>query len=154
MHAIFIPYGIKECVDLLAREMQSQKFKLNSTSPDGQQQKGMWIQGSLRILPFGVWEYIFPKEYMDLVLTTLRFQPSENKNTKGKRFNYDYISPLKVNILRKMLKASKIPKFKTDLNLIWIMQHVSIIPIGIREDGDILEPVTNPEIPLWKHEAI
>lgn len=150
MHAIFIPYGIKDCVDIMMRDMQSQKFQLPIHSPDGKETKMQWIQGSLRILPFGVMEYVFPKESMDLVLTTLRLQGCVN----GGRFERtSYVSPFKLNMIRKMIKAEPIPKFKTDQQLIWMMENVSIIPIGIRKDGDVLEP-PNALLPGWKHEAI
>ena len=151
MHAVFIAYGIKDHVDLFMRDMQSQKFQLPVYSPDKKETKTIWMQGSLRLLPFGVMEYVFPKENMDLVLTTLRFMKSEHPNTKGLRTSY--ISPFKLNVLRKLLKADKIPDFKTDNNLIWMMSDVAIIPIGVRYDGDILEPA-NAQFPGWSHEAI
>jgi len=151
MHAIFIPYGIKDKVDLFVRDMQSQKFQLPVYSPDKKETKTIWMQGSLRILPFGVMEYVFPKESMDLVLTTLRFMKSEHPNTKGLRTSY--VPPFILNRMRKLLKADEIPDFKSDMSLIWAMNDVAIIPIGIRKDGDILEPANAP-LAGWSHEAI
>ena len=47
------------------------------------------------------------------------------------------VNKLIVTFLRKMLKCKRIPKFKKDLNYLWLQQHVHIIPIGIREDDDL-----------------
>ncbi len=147
MHVIFIPYGIKEKVDLLLRDMQCQKFQLR-VFKEGEPDKFIWMQGSLRLLPFGIVEYVFPREYLDHVLTTL--------NCGVVNLNPKYFG-LKLNMilsfLRKFLMAEKIPKtFKTDQALIWIKEHVSIIPIGIRKDANLIEP--GGDLTGWTHEAI
>lgn len=146
MHAIFIPYGIKDAVEILLRDMQSQKFQLKVTNPEGNETKIIWMQGGLRVLPFGVLEYVFPKESADLVLSTLRFHGD------GKGTTTNYVSKPKLWALRKALKAQPIPPFKSDKTLLWMMDNVSIIPIGIREDGEVVEPLG--ELKGWVHEAI
>ena len=70
MHAIFLTRGIKQSVDHLTMDMQSQKFLFNFKDKKGKHQK-IWLQGALR--PIQLWEYVFPKEDADLVLTSLDF---------------------------------------------------------------------------------
>ena len=142
MHAVFIPYGIKSCVEHLLADMQAQKYKwrfYKKKEPD----KFLWTTGSLRILPFGIYEYVFPKEDKDIVLTTLGFHNPSPKYDLGKA---------RMFILRKILNVSPIPEFKTDQHYLWIKQHVSIIPIGIREDVDMTEIET--ESKGWSHEEL
>lgn len=140
MHAVFIPYGKKEWVDLFVREMQAQKHQLR-IHKKGKKDKIEWINSQVRILPFGFMEYVFPKEDRDVVLTTLNFG---NKS--------HYLSRARAAFIRKLLKLKKIPKYKSDINFLWIRDHVSIIPIGIKEDSDIVEP--QGEYKGWEHEGI
>ena len=141
MHAIFMPYGHKQWVDQFLRDMAAQKYQLLFTSPDGKKTKKIWIEGQLRILPFGIYEHVFPREYLELVLTTLNF----HKETYN-------LGKTKLKILRRMLKAKKAPKFKPKEILFWIKKFVSIIPLGIREDADMIEP--QGKYKGWTHEAL
>jgi hypothetical protein len=126
---------------MLFRDMEAQKHNLVMTK--GKKKKTIWIQGQLRLLPFGIVEYVFPKEDRDMVLTT--FEAEKNY--------YDYVIPNIFLIpLRKILKLKKIPKYKKDKKLLWVKEHVNIIPLGIREDAEIED--TSPNLEGWKHEAI
>ena len=148
MHVAFIPYGIKHCVDTLFRDMQAQKFNMIMHSPDGKTTKGIMIQGSLRYLPFGVMEYVFPKENADAVMTTLKFnEPLEAKS----RFP---LPKMILNRIRKAISLEPVPEnFNTSQKYPWIINHVNIIPLGIRKDAEgIKEPVG--EWKDWTHEAI
>jgi hypothetical protein len=133
MHAVFIPYGKRSEVELLIRDMEAQKHFLKFD--DG---KGRWIQGQIRLLPFGVYEYIFPKEDKDLVLHTLDFDSN--------RYS---LSRLILNLIRKMSKAKRIPEYKKDKYYLWIKDNVNIIPLGVRYDNEIYD-----ELVKAKHEAI
>jgi len=114
MHAVFMLYGIKQAVDHLLMDMQAQKFLLKTSKGDH------WVQGSLRLLPFGIYEYVFPKESKDLVLTTLNFNnPSYPQ--------YKQIRPI-LSMIRKALKIKRTPKFDDKHKLLWTKDHVSIIP--------------------------
>lgn len=139
MHFVFIPYGNRNDVERLLRDMESQKHKLMMYK--NLDEAFAWINGQIRILPFGIHEYVFPKDQRDAVLNTLL--PEEN------RYN---ISWIKLEILRKLFKVKKLPKFKRDYKFLWITQNVNIIPIGIREDADMIEP--KGEYKDWVHEAI
>jgi len=133
MHAIFIPYGKKSEVELLIRDMEAQKHYLINTDGSGQ-----WIQGQIRLMPFGVYEYVFPKEDMDSVLYTLDFETD--------RYG---LGNLKKTFLRKFIKCEKIPKYKKEKYYLWIKDNVSIIPIGVRYDEEIFDSIINKT-----HEAI
>lgn len=147
MHVVFIPYGIKQAVDHLLMDMQSQKFKLKMSSPDGKQEAIVWMQGSLRVLPFGVYEYVFPKESLDAVLTTLDFDKKSNyEGTYGKKYK------IVLGMIRKALNVKDTPKFENKESLLWIKNDVAIMPIGVRYDDDIIEP--SGDYKGWKHEAL
>jgi len=135
-----MPYGKRSEVEILLRDMESQKFLLEMTK--GDEKVGRWIQGVIRLLPFGVYEYIFPKENMDAVLTTLGFH--------GK--NYPNLSKFRLAFLRKALDVKKAPPFKAEQKYLWVRDFVSILPIGIREDGEITEP--DGEHKGFTHEAL
>ena len=139
MHFTFIPYGKRSEVELLLRDMEAQKHFLIFTK--GKEKKGIWMQGQVRILPFGICEYVFPKEDMDIVLTTLDF--------KRDRYN---LGSVKKWILKKIIKCSAIPEYKTGKNYLWIKDNVNIIPLGVRYDAEIEDSLEN--VSGWTHEAI
>jgi len=140
MHAVFIPYGKRSEVELLLRDMDAQKHYIPMWK--GKEKKGIWIQSQVRLLPFGVYEYIFPKEDMDVVLTTLKFDLD----------NYN-LGKLKLFALKKALNIQKIPEFKKDRKYLWIKENVNIIPLGIREDTTIVDSTPGENLG-WEHEAI
>lgn len=139
MHFIFMPYGKRDLVEKLLRDMESQihKFPLWNEK----KKRKIWLRGAIRTLPFGLHEYIFPREQMDIVLATLL--PTVN------RYNLGWI---RMAILKKIVRVEKLPPFKTDGKFLWEKEFVNIIPIGIRYDKDIF----NKEEPNkgWYHEAI
>ena len=137
MHAVFIPYGTRPCVELFLRAIEAELFGLRMEK-DGKV-RFIGLYGAVRLLPFGACEAIFPKEYRDKVLTTLNFQ---NKAPYG----------ISTVALRKMFKCKKVGKFNTDERYNWNMQNISMIPIGIREDGEFTDP--DGDCKGWTHEAI
>ncbi len=150
MHAVFMLYGIKDKVDHLIMEMQCQKFNLKLTK-EGEEDKAIVIQGHLRILPFGIYEFVFPREYKDVVLTTLDFGEKDPYSLNSE-FKVMAIKINPLDLLKKFLRIEPIPEFKTDKKLIWIREHVAVLPFGVREDGDLTE-TQGPSIG-WTHERI
>jgi hypothetical protein len=145
LHAIFILYGKRSEVDLLIRDMEAQKHVLQLYKKEKEEVKEkqqIWIQGQVRLLPFGIYEYIFPREDVDLVLNTLNFDGDYDK----------YINPLKKFIIRNIIKCEKIPEYNKDKKLLWIKDNVAVIPIGIKKDDDIID--TSPFYKGWHHEGI
>lgn len=124
-------YGIKANVDHMLMDMQSQKFPLKLKTKEGKEES-VYVQGSVRLLPLGIYEYVFPKESLDLVLNTLNF---DNRAYP----QYKHINKF-LAILRKILKLKKNKKTETDQAFLWFKEWVSVIPIGIREDVDMIDP--------------
>lgn len=150
MHAVFILYGDKMWQDVFLRDLQSQKLTMRYWKEDKPDQH-VWVTCQLRQLPFGLYEFIFPKEHAAKVLTSLEFHkkpyPTEydfNKKIFG-------LSPMKA--LRDFLKIKEIPEFDTKDELIWIKKFVAIVPVGVKYDR---EEVTEEagEFAGWKHEGI
>jgi hypothetical protein len=135
-----MPYGKVEELEILLRDMKAQKHFLKCYK-DGEC-KGHYIEGQIRILPFGIYEYVFPKEDLDMVLHTLDF------DSKGV-YN---IPEIFLKIIRQALRLKKAPEYKKEKYFLWIRQNVSIIPIGIREDQDIVDKTG--EFDGWRHEGI
>lgn len=149
MHAVFMTFGVVSAWENFKIDLMAQKFKLKLRK-EGQPDKFIYAQGRLCQGVFGIWEYCFPKEDMDAVLTTLGFHAEVAGTLKVK----NRIGNLKIWTLRKMLKCEPIPEFKTEFKMPWITNDVSIIPIGVRYDEDITEPETSGEYAGYTHEGI
>lgn len=144
MHVDIIFYGERSCVERTLRDMEAQKHLMPMTK--GKKHKASWIPGQIRELPFGIKEYVFPKESLDMVLRTL--------NAAGDVGGYGVgFKKLVYPILRKLLKLKKVPKYdeKGDVYL-WGKAFVSIIVLGIREDGEIIGEYIDDK--GWLHEAL
>lgn len=143
MHVSFISYGERSCVERMLRDMEAQKHLMPMTK--GKKKRGAWIPGAIRELPFGVKEYVFAKESLDMVLRTFNAAESGDYGVSFKRFAYPF--------LRKFLKLKKIPKYeeKGDIYL-WGKAWVSIIVLGIREDGEIVGKHVDDK--GWTHERL
>lgn len=146
MHAIFIPYGIKQAVEHTLADMAAQKFEW-LFQKEGEPDKKIWLQGSIRIMPFGVIEYVFPKEAANLVLTSLDFDKPNRYQDRG-------LIKLPIAMIRKVLGCKKASKFDNSKKLLWIRNDVNFIPIGIREDGYQLTTEKDEMGAGWKHEAL
>ena len=141
MHFAFIPYGKRSEVELFLRDMDAQKHKLLMTDPDGKQLY-IWIQGSVRQLPFGVYEYVFPKEDLDVVLNTMLAEQNRYE-----------VPGWILTGFRKFLRLKKLPTYGKEHNYLWIKDNVNIISIGYKFDGEIVEP-DHSKYPGCKHEAL
>lgn len=140
MHFAFIPYGKRLWVETLLRDMEAQKHWLPMKK--GKEEIKVPIQGSVRVMPGGVYEYVFPKEDLDMVLHTLL----------KKKENWYNIKEAILMLARRYLKLKKIPEYKKEKYYLWLTEHVNIIPVGIREDKDIVAP--EGKYKGWTHEGI
>lgn len=144
MHVVFIPYGKKEWVDMQLRDMAAQKYPITLTSPDGKETKQIMMEGQVRVLPFGFYEHVFPKEHLNKVLSSMKFEKQDYQ-----------LGETYTKLIRKALKVEKIPEFEKVQHYWWInwfVPYINIIGIGIREDADMVEP--QGEYKGWTHEAI
>ncbi len=144
MHVSFIPYGERGCVERMLRDMEAQKFLMPMTK--GKKKQASWIPGQIRDLPFSVKEYVFCKEGLDMVLRTL----NANKDVGGYGVGF---KKLVFPVLRKLLKLKPIPKYEKHGDVfLWGKAFVSIIVLGIREDGEIVGEYIDDK--GWTHEAL
>jgi len=141
MHITFIPYGNRMWVENLFRDMEAQKFYLTLTKEN--KKKVMLIPGAIRQLPFGLYDYIFPKEYYDVVIATLGGGESYGQ--------YKHLKKI-FSLIRKTLKLKKFPKYNDKEKFPWSRENVSIITLGLREDGELIDE--HGESKGWKHEAL
>ncbi len=139
MHIAFIPYGKRSEVELLFRDMDAQKHYLKMLK--GKKKVVILIQSQVRQLPFGIYEYVCPKEDGDKVLTTLKLRVNRYK-----------VSDFYLKRLRKILQLDKIPEFETKLHYPWIRENVGILPVGVRYDDEATDKIG--EYKGWTHEAI
>jgi len=150
MHVSFVPYGERECVERLLKNMECQKHLMPMWKKKGKkiEHRGAWIPGQIRELPYGVKEYVFPKESLDMVLRTLNAKVSQNVGGYGIRFKGATMA-----FLRRMLKLKKIPKYdeKGELYL-WTKNFVGLVVLGIREDAEIVGEYVDDL--GWTHEAL
>ena len=127
--------------------MEAQKHLMPMTK-EGEDNMGVWISGQIRDLPFGIKEYVFPKESLDIVLRTLGAKTTEIGGEYGvsfKRMVYPF--------LRKFLKLKPIPNYEDEgKHFKWVKAFVSIIVLGTREDGEIVG--TYIDDLGWTHEAL
>ena len=153
MHLVFMPYGKRNKVETLYQEMECQKYMMPIWKDDKKEEKKLIVGGAIRHLPFGVVEYIFPREFLGNVVMTL---------TQAKIDRYD-IGWIKLGILRKALRLKKIPEFDRTKTQIfpWEREHVNCILLGIREDKDLIDrdgkvinDVTHELSTGWTHEAL
>lgn len=143
MHVSFIAYGERGCVERLLRDMESQKHLL--TMIKGKKKQGAWIPGQIRYLPFGVMEYVFPKENLDMVLRTFNATEKGVYGVSFKRLVYPF--------LRKCLKLKPIPKYEKKGEVyLWGKLFVSLIVLGIREDGETIGKYVDDK--GWTHEGL
>lgn len=150
MHFAFIPYGARTEVERLFRDIEAAKFKLRCWKK-GRKDKAVWITGQVRLLPFGVTEIIFPREYKDTVLNTL----IHKVNTAENRYRdaLGIIPKMMKTLFAKGLKLKPISKVETKEKFLWSTENVAILPLGIREDIDQKE-AKDMGYKAWWHEAL
>lgn len=146
MHAIFIAYGMRDKVEFFLGELEHLKLPLTARK-DGKEVKTP-VQCSLRILPGGFYDFVFPREHMAALLTALKFHEKSFYNIDKEYGLFGFkVCPLKE--LRKFLHLEpEIPEFKTDNKIALFTDWISIIPIGIKYDRNLTEESG------WTHEAL
>ena len=130
MELYFLATGIKHELDLFESIMQSQPFLLPFKDKDGKEWKQP-IYGNLA--PIQLYRFIFPKEYQDEVIKML--QLDQNRYPMFNKQNF---------LLRKVLKAKKIPKIKADTKQRpFYRGNIGLVGIGIKEDIPIKDTQEN-----------
>ena len=136
--------GKKELVDKFIKYLETRIFllpfenpNLNPSLKDGNgnilARGAQPIYGVLRYGLFGTWEYIFPQESKDAVLTLLNFQnevKAENNPSKLKM-------KARLKAIQLALALDKTPEFKIDHSILMpdgLIDHIRFIPLGVRYD--------------------
>ncbi len=133
MKAVFLMRGWKKNFDDMVKWLETRHFQIPVWKNEKDYKAGKkpfkvgLLPGSLR--PIQMFEFVFPENDKDQVLTSLGFD--KEKGYLSKKQN------LIIGRIRKMMGLKKAPKFKTNLIMPLPsedMKDVSIIPIGIKED--------------------
>ena len=124
--------GDRRAVNQFLDELQSKylSFKYEKADVYGNFIKGTeekyYIPISIRYLPLGMWEIVFPEEHKDIVLTTiLNKNYIENKILWLDKYLF---------FLRRGLKIEKIPDFNKSKFMPIFKNGVDVIPIGYKKD--------------------
>lgn len=128
MHLYFITRGIKQQRDLFVNFMQTQMFKWKRKNLKTGKEEIVQVQGSLR--PVELWEYVFPEESLNEVLTILDINPYMS------HFKYRK-EQLKSKAIRKMLgkDITPVPDYKkVPTNKYVELRGITLYPIGIKKD--------------------
>lgn len=156
-----MPYGRWEWVNMFLNDLRAQKLtlRLHRKNPETgkEEEQHIYTNCQIRMLPGGLYEYIFPKEHMNVVLTGLGFHLKDGGHSDfdiNKEFSIFGFKIKPIDYLKKFLRIEDIPEFKSDKELLWDKFFVSIIPIGIRyEQGEVMERAGSPYEGWW-HEGI
>jgi len=123
MHLYFLTRGVKHFRDVFVTMMQSQMWKWTRKNLKTGKDEVVQVQGALR--PIELWEYVFPEECLDEVLTVLKAKDTVN------------ILGARGAALRKALgkDVKKVPEYKEiPTNKFVEATAVAVYPIGIKKD--------------------
>ena len=131
MHLFFVTRGVQHQVDQWHTWMQSQMFPWRVKDPKTGNEEVFGAQGALR--PIQLWEYVFPEEHLQEVLTMLNLQ----NGNKGHWGNGWAKNKLAQAALRKVLGAEPVPNMPASPKFRFIYREgVGIEPIGIKKDAN------------------
>lgn len=133
MHLYMMTRGIKHEVDRFINELSAKYLPPSMITPDvdSGEKKDMYYS-QLQIRPIQLWEVVFPKEHLDIVLTTIFPGGDLMQHKKHAKFVWG---------IRKILGAKAIPK-EWDNNTKMMVHRAGLETVGIglkddytREDG-------------------
>lgn len=156
-----MPYGRMEWVNVFLNDLRAQKLtlRLHRKNPETgiEEEQHIFTECQLRMLPGGLYEYIFPQEHKDIVLTGLNFHHKDGGHSDfdiNKEFSIFGFKIKPIEYLKKFLRIDDIPEFDSSKELMFSKFWVSIIPLGVRyEQGEVQEKPGSPYEGWW-HEAI
>lgn len=132
MHVIFGARGVMHALNLFETFMQAQMWTWERTSlKTGKPEKAL-VQGALRKMPLGLYEYVFPEEHLGEVLNMLQFYQGSDKQYYSK----NHIGKLGLMFTRKILGngIKPIPKVEYKPSRFIPLQGIALYPIGIKYD--------------------
>lgn len=129
MHLLFMTRGVKQQRDIFVKFMETQMFPWERTNLTTGKKETVLVQGALR--PVELWEYVFPEEHLNEVLTMLSINPD------GSGFSNWQMDAIKRKMFSKLSgqKIDPIPKFTPVPTPRFIeTRGVAIYPLGIKRD--------------------
>lgn len=118
-----ITRGIKYRIDQFITELQGKYLSFKYKGEDA------FVQVAVR--PIQLWEVVFPKEHLDVMMTTLF---GSDPNWMGGRTQHKKHQKY-VNWLRKLLGISSPPtKYDTSMSLPLTRKDMESVCVGIKED--------------------
>lgn len=130
MHAVFYMYGMKKYVDEAVKWLETRILPMNFKEVKTGKTFQQGVECQLRPGLLGTWEFIFPENWKDQVLTALKFNMG---NKPGMKLGI----PIRQAAMRKALKLEPIPEFSTNERMLLpnnVFDFIYILPIGVRYD--------------------
>lgn len=126
MHLYLMTRGIKHEVDQFITELQGKylPFKWRDLKDPNSKLQDTFVQLSVR--PIQLWEIVFPKESMDVVLTTVL--AGNNGDTQHKKHQWI------INKVRMLLGVKEVPKYNNTNAMPIRRAGIELIGIGVKED--------------------
>jgi hypothetical protein len=141
MHLIFGIRGIMHQTEMFKMFLQTQMWKWKRLNVATGKEEVIQVQGALREVMFGFYEYIFPEECVDEVLTCLEI------DDKARAPWWFGVGNMKMFMLRRMIGNGiyKIPKYKRVTTNRYIEKRgIAIYPIGLKKDKRGMCPDGSP----------
>jgi len=130
MHLAFATRGPINEVEDFIKELSTRYLEFDWYNQETKKLERRMIKG--RLCPIQLWDFSFPSQHLDAVLTTcLGAAKGKPQMRSHKKF---------VWTLRKAMHFEKIPEYKTDMHLAMSdPKGIELIGIGIKEDYWITE---------------
>lgn len=129
-HIFFATRGHYNEVQKFIQSILAVRLKAKSDIPDinNGEAKDVFIQANLQ--PMQIWSLVFPKEYTDLILTTL-FDDTYGKIVKHQSFYQKFF-----NLFRWCLRLKKCPEYDSSKNLKHLIYTANVqkVFLGLKED--------------------
>lgn len=124
MHVVFGTRGIKQATELWLKFMETRMFKAKVKNLQTGQDEFIAVQGALR--PIQLWDYVFPEEALDQVLSMMEADKN-NWNEKEDK--------VKTKVLQKALNLDPMPKKWNKVDAPYLMKdNVAFYFIGTKKD--------------------
>ena len=133
MHLIFYARGVNQHIEVWKMFMQTQMWAWKRRNLKTNKEETALVQGALRPSIFGAWEYIFPEEHYQEVMTLLMGKNDNPSNTIGS--DQTLKNKFKLAWLRKAFGAKKLPKWELVPTMKYVeTTGVSFHFIGVKKD--------------------
>ena len=130
MHAYGLIRGIKHEVDRFITELQGKYVPYEVKEGAAGIPKGTYY-AQIHVRPIQLYEFVFPREQKDIVLTTIfGMENGATQHKKHKKWIY---------ALRKMLGVEPFPVYDNKLTLPISRQHMEVIGVGVKDDYDFAD---------------